>query len=319
MLSCLATAFCAGSTVASTAPVRLDRSHGLRFTLAGSVLTVGLVPANGKPPDARKRLWGKRIRGICSPSFSPQEPPRVVRTVALWPRGQEKLSFSFERDIAARATWCLLEGVSGVDVAGVDFGVFIRIWADRASDRRVGQELRRYLLRNAGSAPWLRRVAAIVVDRDVIAVSTLLRRNRRGKPIARQICRLIHGADVADFTPGHTDFGRNDVVIAAARRGPDSAGSDRIEDPATLLGVLVFADPVLLAQPFDRTQSLADVAVPHGRRICRGRLTPGWRWGDTGLEHRQAKAGANQERDRPREQAHGAQLVHGARLGIAGR
>jgi hypothetical protein len=54
----------------------------------------------------------------------------------------------------------------------------------------------------------------------VISVTTQLRRNRRGEQVSRWLCQLIQGADVADFTPGHTVFGRGDVVVRAcpARR-----------------------------------------------------------------------------------------------------
>jgi len=58
-------------------------------------------------------------------------------------------------------------------------------------------------------------VSTIGVNHKVIVVSTQLRRNRRGRRSAREICRLIQGADVADFTPGHAVIGRNDVVVRA--------------------------------------------------------------------------------------------------------
>jgi hypothetical protein len=87
--------------------------------------------------------------------------------------------------------------------------------------------LRRYLQRNAGSSPWLGRVRGIVVQRGVIAVATDLRRNRGGRRIARRLCNLIQGADVADFTPGHTIYGDEDVVlrVCRARRQPRRAYS----------------------------------------------------------------------------------------------
>lgn len=140
-----------------------------------------------------------------------------MQAVQLWPRGQTELSYSFDRDISERVKWCLLEAESGVDIAATDFAVFIRVYAGGATNRRIGQGLRRYLLRNAGEAPWLPRVAGIVVDRGVIAVATRLRRNRRGQRIARWICGLLQGSDVADFTSGHTVFGHNDVQLRVCR------------------------------------------------------------------------------------------------------
>jgi len=165
-------------------------------------------------PDTRNELWGKRIRAVCSPTFNYRKALRVaVRAVRLWPRGQTQLSYSFERDISDRVKWCLLEDAGGGDVAGVYFQVFVPVRGDTEKDRRIGRALRRYLWRNASSAPWLRRVTAIVVDRGVISVATQLRHNRRGTRSAREICSLIQGADVADFTPGHTILGHNDVVL----------------------------------------------------------------------------------------------------------
>ena len=201
IVACLATAAVAISATASPAPVQVDRSHGVRFDLDGAVLTVALVT-----PETRPQVWGKRIRAVCSPT---------VRAVQLWPHGQPQLSYTFERDISDRAKWCLLEDEGGRDLAALDFRHFIAVHADSPKDRQIGQKLRRYLWRNAASRPWLRRVSAIMVDRQVIAVATRLRRNRHGRRSAREICRLIQGADVADFSPGHAVIGRNDVVVRA--------------------------------------------------------------------------------------------------------
>jgi hypothetical protein len=91
---------------------------------------------------------------------------------------------------------------------------------DREHGVRVdldGRELRAYLWRNVGQAPWMKKVAGVVVQRRVIAVATELRRNRYGKRVARDICRLIQGADVADFTPGHSVLGHNDVRLRTCR------------------------------------------------------------------------------------------------------
>jgi hypothetical protein len=79
--------------------VRVDRDHGVRFDLEGSVLTVGLVGQT----ETSNELWGKRIRAVCSPTFGYRETLRVaVRGVQLWPTGQTELTYNFDRDISDR-------------------------------------------------------------------------------------------------------------------------------------------------------------------------------------------------------------------------
>jgi hypothetical protein len=209
------------SATASPSPVRVDRDHGVRFDLEGSVLTVGLVGQTETSPE----LWGKRIRAVCSPTFGYREALRVaVRGVQLWPTGQTELTYNFDRDISDRVKWCLLEDVGGGDVAGVDFQAFFPVYGDSPKDRRIGRRLREYLWRNASPRPWMRLVTAIFVEHGVISVRTRLRDDRRGRRSAREICRFIQGADVADFTPGHTVSGRNDVVLAFCRARSPTEG-----------------------------------------------------------------------------------------------
>ena len=87
------------SATASPSPVRVDRDHGVRFDLEGSVLTVGLVGQT----ETSTELWGKRIRAVCSPTFGYRETLRVaVRGVQLWPTGQTELTYNFDRDISDR-------------------------------------------------------------------------------------------------------------------------------------------------------------------------------------------------------------------------
>jgi hypothetical protein len=219
----LAAASIAVSATASPAPVRVDRSKGVRFDLEGSVLTVGLV-APGMS-DTRDELWGERIRAVCSPTFAYRNARRsIVHGVQLWPEGQTELTYDFGRDISNRVKWCLLEEVSGGDIAAVQFQVFIAIHGASAEDRRIARQLRQYLWRNASTRSWIRRVTAIVVERKVISVRTRLRHDRRGMRSAREICRFIQGADVADFIAGHTVFGRNDVVLEFCRARSPTEG-----------------------------------------------------------------------------------------------
>jgi hypothetical protein len=173
----------------------------------------------------RKELWGERIRAVCSPTFAYRRARRsIVHSVQLWPDGQTQLSYDFGRDISDRVKWCLLEETSGGDIADVQFQVFIAVHGATAKDRRIGRELRAYLWRNASTRPWMRRVTSIFVEQGVILVRTSLRRDGRGTRSAREICRFIQGADVADFTPGHTVFGRNDVVLEFCRARSPTEG-----------------------------------------------------------------------------------------------
>jgi hypothetical protein len=223
-------AVAAASATAAPAPVRVDRDHGVRFDLEGSVLNLRLLR-----PEAGEQVWGKNVEAICSPAFRPRQARRpAVSAVQLWPEGQTELSYQFERDISERVKWCLLEEPSGADIAGVDFQVFFPVYGTSADDRRMGRRLRRYLWRNASSRPWLRRVSGVVVDQGVIAVATRLRRTRYGLRSAREICNLIQGADVADFTPGHSVFGHNEVRLRTcpARSRPNERAAVRTTSPA---------------------------------------------------------------------------------------
>jgi hypothetical protein len=209
----------AASPAASTSKVALDREHGVRFDLTGSVLTVRLVPQREmSPPDARKDVWGKRIDAICSPTFSARRSRRAsVRAIRRWPTGQMELRYTFPRDISHRVKWCLLED-GGRDVASADFQVFIPVYGESRKDRKIGRDLRAYLWRDAGSERWLRRVGGILVDRGVISIATDLRRNRRGRRIARRLCSVIYGADVADFARRHSIVGEEDAVLRVCRQ-----------------------------------------------------------------------------------------------------
>jgi hypothetical protein len=197
-----------------------DRFHGVRFRLSGDRLTVSVVPQRDRQsPDVRRELWGKRVEAVCATTFGYRRLRRSsVRETRRWPPGRMTLTYRFGRDVSRLAKWCLLE-VNAGDIAAVNFEHFIRVIGTSKDDRRRGFDLRRYLDRNAGRTRWYRSVTAIVVDRQVIGIATTLTKNRRGRRLAALLCNLIQGSDVADFTPGHTIFGRNDVrlKVCAAR------------------------------------------------------------------------------------------------------
>jgi hypothetical protein len=198
---------------AEAARTATDRLHGVRFRLSGDLLTARLLPQrNQGQRDTRARLWGKRIRAVCATSFSPRQ-GRPLHETRRWPKGRLRLSFRFARAIAGEVKWCLLENSGGPDIAAADFEHFIRVIATTKDDRRLGFALRRYLRWNARRPSWYWSVKAIVVGRGVIAVATTLRPNARGSRVAVALCDLIQGSDVADFTPGHTIFGRDEVRL----------------------------------------------------------------------------------------------------------
>jgi hypothetical protein len=76
------------------------------------------------------------------------------------------------------------------------------------ADRILARDLRRYLRRNSGLAPWYHALWRLEATRGVITVRTTLRGTDFGRAAAREICQLIQGADVADFTPGHAVLGQ---------------------------------------------------------------------------------------------------------------
>jgi hypothetical protein len=93
---------------------RVDHDRGVRFTLDGRVLTVKALTA-----AARGMVFGRRIDAICATAWR-RDRGRKVRDVLDWPEGQDRVSFTFKRDISANVKWCLIED-GGADVAGVDF------------------------------------------------------------------------------------------------------------------------------------------------------------------------------------------------------
>jgi hypothetical protein len=182
-----------------------------------------------RPPDVRRDVWGKRIDAICSPVIDPRKVRRsAVRETRLWPRGQLELSYRFSRDISDRVKWCLLED-GGLDVAGVMFVRFIRVYGNSADDRRAGRRLRRHIRREAASAPWLPRVRDILVADGVVTISTDLARSARSRRIATRLCDLLWSSGVGERPAGkrlpHAVFGRDDTTVRTCRRPSVSPGS----------------------------------------------------------------------------------------------
>jgi hypothetical protein len=206
----------ASAPAAAAGPVRVDRTHGVRFELDGRVLKVRLLPRpDGRPPAVSRRVWGKRIDAVCSPVFHPRSRSMFVRQIRRWPRGELELRYRFGRDISARVKWCVLED-GAEDVAVVSFVPIIYVRGSSADDQRTGRQLRRHIKGEAPSATWLPRVKAIVVTDGVITVSTDLEQNRRGRRVARRICALIRSSGAADPPPGgqpHTVLGLDDVTL----------------------------------------------------------------------------------------------------------
>lgn len=101
-----------------------DKWARVRFRLAGRHLHMQLVPRRDHmPPDARARLWGKRLTVLCASHRRDATRPatdKVVRRVR-WPDGQLSLLLSFARGLDGPPRWCLVEDRTGGDVARVRF------------------------------------------------------------------------------------------------------------------------------------------------------------------------------------------------------
>jgi hypothetical protein len=198
----LAAFLLAVSTAQAATEEYLDRDHGVRFLVDGPVLTVGVEPQAGQSPqDIREDVWGRQVRVACSPVFIARErtlPRGIVISEQLWPEGQLEARFTFNRDISDRVKWCLLEGRDGEDAAGATFEPFIRVFADPMRERRRGWRLRRYIYGREDAEAWLPQGLAIVVLRGGrTAISTAgLRRNARGRSIARRLCDLVRDSGV---------------------------------------------------------------------------------------------------------------------------
>jgi hypothetical protein len=85
----------------------------------------------------------------------------------------------------------------------------------------MAADVERYFERNASQAPWYGDLESISVVGGVITIdSTLNFSEPSGRAAADQICGLIQGSDVADFTPGHTVLGESDEHVVCPAREP---------------------------------------------------------------------------------------------------
>ncbi|HEY1360438.1 MAG TPA: hypothetical protein VGF21_19215 [Thermoleophilaceae bacterium] len=114
---------CGSSIAWATTRTETDRSTDVRFTLDGRTLTAEVLE---QPitvgTGVREDLYGKRVRGACGTSFREHNIRRTaVSQLRRWPKGRDRFSFHFRRDISRRAKWCLLEDRTGGDVALVRF------------------------------------------------------------------------------------------------------------------------------------------------------------------------------------------------------
>ena len=83
----------------------------------------------------------------------------------------------------------------------------------------MAADVQRYFKRNAYAARWYADVESISVNAGVVTVGTALDLNRAsGRQAAADICNLIQGSDVADFTPGHTVRGQGTRAVVCPPR-----------------------------------------------------------------------------------------------------
>ena len=117
----------------------------------------------------------------------------------------------------------------GGDSTAADSTVEIAIGGSEPDDLAMATDVQRYFQRNASIAPWYSEIESIGVEGGVITVNTRLDlAEPPGRAAADQICGLIQGSDVADFTPGHTVRGEGEPIVCPCRRpvGSDPAPDD---------------------------------------------------------------------------------------------
>jgi hypothetical protein len=118
-----------GPASVAAAKVRSATDHlaGVRFKLDARALTLRLAPQKGrKPPDVRKKLYGRSLRAACGLNAANGKPVPTGATFLKfrWPRDTLTRRIRLPRDISAKAGWCIVETVAdGGDIAFVDFGL----------------------------------------------------------------------------------------------------------------------------------------------------------------------------------------------------
>ena len=87
-----------------------------------------------------------------------------------------------------------------------------------ADDEAMAADVARYFERNAKRAPWYGEIEAIRVEDGVIRIETRLEVAGADRRAVTEICSLIQGSDVADFTPGHSVSGSGDTLVTCPPR-----------------------------------------------------------------------------------------------------
>lgn len=112
----------------------------------------------------------------------------------------------------------------GGESTAADSTVEIVTAGSQPEDLAMATDLQRYFKRNGSLAPWYSEIRSIRVEDGVIKVNTTLDLGEpSGRAYAAEICGYIQGADVADFTPGHTVRGEGEPMVCPCRR---PVGSD---------------------------------------------------------------------------------------------
>jgi hypothetical protein len=87
------------------------------------------------------------------------------------------------------------------------------------ADKAMAVDVQRYFRRNAAAAPWYTEIELIAVTDGVVTIDTTLDLDEpQGRETADEICNLIQGSDVADFTPGHTVRGDHGEQVTCPHR-----------------------------------------------------------------------------------------------------
>jgi hypothetical protein len=117
----------------------------------------------------------------------------------------------------ALCTLVLLGAVAcGGDSATGESTIEVATVGAQPEDQTMAMDVQTYFERNAAGAPWYGDIESISVVDGVITIDTALDFSESsGREAADQICALIQGSDVADFTPGHTVLGDEAVVCPA--------------------------------------------------------------------------------------------------------